>query len=270
MAASGVNFRSANPSRAFRVRRPWFRELLLKRKLAASFALVIEATSEVVQKRTTLLSAAFLPIAGIFLVNAIAVDVAPSAYSQIMAVFLMLPLYALFATVVHRVVLLGEHSLPNRWGIFWTERETRFLGWLIGIWFLYFALSLPTGLILVVFSEGFAGWNVTWVATILSYILVAYFQGRFSLVLPATAVDERSNFRESWAMSRGKGMMIAMALVIPAMILIPVEWVLYGAVDDAFRPIMDLGWMLLSLPVFAVEIAIISLAFSKLSFQNRR
>ena len=71
-------------------------------------------------------------------------------------------------------------------------------------------------------------------------------------------------------MSRGKGMMIAMALVIPAMILIPIEWALYGAVDDAFRPVMDLVWMILVFPIFAVEIAIISLAFDKLSFQDRR
>jgi hypothetical protein len=240
----------------------------LKRKLAASFALVVEAINEVVRKRSTLFAAAFLPVVGIFLVNAISADFARFGNVQFVLVLLVLPLYAVFATVVHRVVLLGEHSLPNRWGIFWTERETRFLGWLIGIWFLYFALSLPTGLIILVFSEAFTGWNVAWIATILSYIVVAYFEGRFSLVLPATAIDKRSNFKESWAMSRGKGMIIAVALVIPAMILIPIEWVLYGTVDGAFRPVMDLVWMLLVLPIFAVEIAIISLAFGKLSFQD--
>lgn len=242
----------------------------MKGQLAASFALVVEAISEVVRKRIKLLGAAFLPIAGIFLIDALSAEMTRSVLSQLLLQLITLPLYALFATVVHRVVLLGEDSLPNRWGIFWSERETRFLGWLIGIWFLYFALSLPTAILALVFSERITGWNVAWVATILTYILVAYFQGRFSLVLPATAIDRRSNFRESWAMSRGKGMVIAMALVIPAMILIPVEWALYGAVDDTFRPIADLVWMLLVFPIFAVEIAIISLAFDKLSFQGKR
>ncbi len=242
----------------------------LKGQLTASFALVVEAISEVVRKRLTLLGAAFLPIAGIFLIDALSAEMTRSVISQLLLQLTTLPLYALFAIVVHRVVLLGEDSLPNRWGIFWTERETRFLGWLIGIWLLYFALSLPTAILGLVFSKRMSGWNVAWVATILSYILVAYFQGRFSLVLPATAIDRRSNFRESWAMSRGKGMIIAMALVIPAMILIPIEWALYGAVDDTFRPIADLVWMLLVLPIFAVEIAIISLAFDKLSYQGRR
>lgn len=242
----------------------------MKRKLAASFALVVEAINEVVRKRTTLVGAAFLPIAGIFFVNALAAELSLSGFSQIALVLTTVPLYALFATVVHRVVLLGEHSLPNRWGIFWTERETRFLGWFIGICLLYFALFLPTGLMSIAFSEDIAGSNVAWVATILSYILVAYFEGRFSLVLPATAVDRRSSFKESWGMSRGKGMIIAVALVIPAMILIPIEWALYGAVDDAIWPLMDLIWMLLVIPIFAVEIAIISLAFDKLSLQDRR
>ena len=242
----------------------------MKRDLAASFALVAEAISEVVRKRITLLGAAFLPIAGIFLIDTLAAEMTRSVLSQLLLQLTTLPLYALFAIVVHRVVLLGEDSLPDRWGIFWTDRETRFLGWLTGIWFLYFALSLPTAVLARVFSEETTGWNVAWVATILSYILIAYFHGRFSLVLPATAIDGRSNFRESWAMSRGKGMIIAMALVIPAMILIPIEWALYGAVDDTFRPIADLVWMLLVLPIFAVEIAIISLAFDKLSFQGKR
>lgn len=242
----------------------------MKQKFAASIALVVEATNEVIRRRAALVGAAFLPIAGIFLINALSAAISPSGVSQIVFVLATLPLYALFATVVHRVVLLGERSLPNRYGIFWTERETRFLGWFIGIWFLYFALSLPTLVISLVFSEVFTDWNVAWVATLLSYMLVAYFEGRFSLVLPATAIDRRSNFKESWAMSRGRGMLIAVALVIPAVILIPIEWALYGVVNDAVRPIVDLIWMFLVLPIFAVEIAIISLAFDKLSFQDRR
>ena len=240
----------------------------MKRKLAASIALVVEATNEVVQKRTTLIGAAFLPMVGIFLIDAISAEMSLSGFSQFSIALTTLPFYTLFATVVHRVVLLGEESLPNRWGIFWTEREFRFLGWLIGIWLLYFALSLPMGLIAIASFEVFGFWNLTWVATFVSYLVVAYFEGRISLVLPATATDRRSSFRESWAMSRGKGIVIAVALVLPAMILIPIEWALYAVVDDAYRRITDLVWTLLVLPILAVDVAIISLAFDKLSFRD--
>lgn len=237
-------------------------------KLAASFALVVEAINEVVRKRKTLLAAAFLPIVGIVMVSTLSADLALSGIFAIMLLVVTLPLYVLFATVIHRVVLLGEHSLPSRWGIFWTERETRFLGWLIGVMFLYFAVSLPATLIILLFSGVFTGWDVAWIATFLSYLVVAYFEGRFTLVLPATATDKQSSFRDSWAMTRGKGMMIAVALVIPTMILMPVEWVLYETTDEAVEPIIDLVWMLLFLPVFAVQVAIISLAYGKLSSQD--
>lgn len=242
----------------------------MKRKLVASFALVAEATTEVVRKRSALFGAAFLPIVGILLVDALSAEIAPSPIAQILLALVVLPLYAVLATTIHRVVLLGERSLPNRWGIFWTERETRFLGWLIGIWFLYFALALPTGLIFVAFSQVFTGWNLTWIATIISYIVAAYFGGRFSLVLPATAIDRRSDFREAWAMSRGKGMLIAIALVVPTMILIPVEIALYGADGGELSPIADLAWLIIVFPIFVIEIAIISLAYDNLAFQDRR
>ena len=237
----------------------------MRGKLAASFALVAEAAIAVVQKKTALICGTFLPVVGILLVTALSAEIPPSLFSRISLVLVVLPFYALFATVVHRVVLLGEDSLPNRWGMFWTNRETRFTGWLIGIWFLYFALSLPTGIIYLGLSGVFAGWNVYWIGTILSYMVVAYFEGRFSLVLPATAIDKRSNFRDSWAMSRGKGIIIAVALVLPAMILIPIESVMYGAIDESLSPIADLFLVLLIFPIFAVEIAIVSLAYDKLA-----
>lgn len=241
----------------------------MKRKLAASLGLVAEAIGEVVSKRSFIFGAAFLPMAGIIVAHSVFAGVTQSTSSYLALLLITLPLYVLFATVVHRVVLLGEPSLPNRMGMFWTERETRFLGWLIGVLFLYFALSLPNAMLYFAFSEDIIGWDSAWIATILGYILIAYFQGRFSLVLPATATDRRLDFRESWAMSRGKGMMIAIALVLPAMIPIPIEWALYGVLGDSFRPIADLLWILLTLPILAVEVAIISLVFDKLSFQGR-
>lgn len=240
-------------------------------KLVASFALVAEAISEVVRRKQALIGAAFFPIICILLFGTLTAEIAPSSVTvQLLLSLVPLPLYAVFATVVHRVVLLGEHSLPNRWGIFWTERETRFTGWLFGIWLLFAALALPGALIRLLFSPGEDGMDVSWIGTILSYILVAYFYGRFGLVMPATAVDRRSDFKQAWAMSRGKGMMIAMALVLPAMILIPVEWALYGTLNESLWPIADLIWLVIALPVFVIEIAIISLAYSKLALMGGR
>lgn len=211
-----------------------------------------------------------LPALGILLISALSEELTAYPVAQLLLALALLPFYVIFATACHRVVLLGENSIPNRWGMFWTERETRFLGWLVGILFLYFALSLPTGLILSLFSEVVAGWNTAWVATSISYVVVAYFEGRFSLVLPATAIDKRSDFKKSWAMSRGKGMLIAIALVIPALITVPLEIVLYDKMGRELSPLADLIWLVLVLPIVAIEIAIISLAYNKLTSQDER
>ena len=235
-------------------------------KLLASFELVADAISEVVARRVALIVAALPPMICILLLDIVTAQVAPTS---VLVYFLFslaaLPLYAVFATVVHRVVLLGEHSLPNPWGLFWTERETRFLGWLFGIWLLYAALALPQAIINLLFSPAEDGVDIGWIGTILSYIVIAYFYGRFALVLPATAVDRRSDFRDSWNISRGNGLTIAMALVIPAMIMIPVEWALYGALDESLWLAADVVWLVIALPVFAIEIAIISIAYRKLA-----
>ena len=239
----------------------------MKGKLAASFELIGEAISEVVRRRVALIAAAFPPMICLLLYDLLTAEIASaSVLTYLLFSLLALPLYAVFATVVHRVILLGEHSLPHPWGLFWTERETRFLGWLFGIWLLYAALAIPQGFIRALFSPTEDGMDLAWIGTILSYIVVAYFYGRFALVLPATAVDRRSDFRHSWYMSRGHGMTIAMALVLPAMILIPVEWALYGTIDESLWPAADVVWLVIALPVFAIEIAILSLAYSKLVF----
>ncbi|MGI9238686.1 MAG: hypothetical protein ACR2QZ_14910 [Woeseiaceae bacterium] len=242
----------------------------MKHTFVASFALVGEATREVYRKRAALLSALLIPTVGLLLIDAFSTALKPHPVAPIFLALAYLPCYAIFATVCHRLVLLGENSLPHRWGMFWTERETRFLGWFIGIWFLYFGLSLPMGIIALFFSSMDVGWNTTWIASFVTYVVVAYFEGRFSLVLPATAIDKRSDFKESWRISRGKGMLIAIALVIPVMILIPLETLLYDTGVDELSPIADLVWLLISLPIFVIEIAIISLAYDKLASQDRR
>lgn len=242
----------------------------MKYILPASFALVGEAAREVYRQRGPLLGALLFPTVGLLLIGAVSTAFAMSPVAQTLLALAYFPFYVIFATSCHRLVLLGENSLPHRWGVFWTERETRFLGWLIGVWFLYFGLALPIGLVFSFLSNMAVDWDTTWIASFVSYFVVAYFQGRFSLVLPATAVDKRSDFKTSWAMSRGKGVLIAIALVIPAMLLIPIETLLYGAGADEVSPIADLAWLLVALPIFAVEIAIISLAYDKLASQDGR
>ena len=49
----------------------------------------------------------------------------------------------LIAISCHRLVILGVDSLPSAWGLFWSGRETRFLGWMFLIVFSLSAVVLP-------------------------------------------------------------------------------------------------------------------------------
>ena len=62
--------------------------------------------------------------------------------------------------------------------------------------------------------------------------------------------------------------MIAIALVIPTLALIPLELVLFTSLDESFSVLADLIWLVVAMPVFAIEVAIISLAYGKLAPQD--
>ena len=237
----------------------------MRRKILASLLLIGEATLVVVRQLPVLFYAGFLPIVAIFMLSAITLPVKHIIGLRIVLALAALPFYVMFATTVHRVVILGRNGLPSRSGIFWTERETRFLGWFIGLWFVYFAVALSVGLVLYGLTSIASGTTLSWLALFLTYFVAAYYQGRLGLVLPATAVDKHLDYTQAWDISRGKGIMIAIAIFVPGMLLVAAEYVLAAGTDEALSPFVDFIWTLLTIPVFAIEIAIISRAYVKLT-----
>ena len=240
------------------------------RNYEATLALLADAIAEIVRHRRTIIRAAFLPFAGLVLLDVLRSNENLTEPARYFFLAMTFPLWTMFATTVHRVILLGDDYLPSRFGLFWSERETRFLGWLIGLTVLYIATGLPVGILLTAIVSIAPGIDVYWLTLLLNYMVFSYFQGRFGLVLPATATDCRSNYKDAWAMSRGSGMIIATALLVPWMLLIPLEYVVYGPVDDRFLLLADIIWLVLVLPIYAVEVAILSLAFAKLDPQGPR
>jgi len=63
--------------------------------------------------------------------------------------------YTLFAVTCHRIVLLGETSVPKYGLLSWTSRETRFFGWLFVLFF--YALLIVGPVLLVTFGAVFLG-----------------------------------------------------------------------------------------------------------------
>ena len=124
----------------------------------------------------------------------------------------------LIAISCHRLVILGVGSLPSAWGLFWSRRETRFLGWsaLIGgiawVLLLVAAFSLEYG--------------VPSLFNVMLFFLIpyaVYVVPRLSLVLPATAIGQRPTLKGSWRLSRSNGWRLALVMLLPSLVLIPLS-----------------------------------------------
>ena len=169
-------------------------------------------------------------------------------------------LYVLFGMSCHRIILLGEGSLPNRFGIYWTMRETRFMGWVMLVGLIYMLLMFPFQLATVYLPPHSVHWSVAWY---LPLLLATYVDGRVSMVLPATAVGERSSIGESWRLTRSKGLHIMAALVIVAvatdLVAMGTRYLLQHLEQTAL-----LASRVISFPLVAVAVGILSVTYREL------
>ena len=126
------------------------------------------------------------------------------------------PFYVLFAVVCHRSVILGGSSLPNRFGLFWSARETGFLGWTIAIMVVTWLLGI--GVVLLALFSPFP----EFVTLLLVWLALAYLYVRLAMVFPATAVDDEASFDRAWSLTYGNGLriMFVIALSVAPVILV--------------------------------------------------
>lgn len=174
--------------------------------------------------------------------------------------------YALYAVSCHRIVLLGADSLPNRWGVYWTARELRFVGWSVAIALLAFLAALPFLLILTLLSTTTPLALVDaapWLAWGIVYSPVAYVAARASLALPEVAVDGRPGFEQSWALSRGNGWRLTIALSIPGLLLYGLGELAGSVLDDPDGTIRSFLASLSLCLLGAVEVIVLSVAYRR-------
>lgn len=220
-----------------------------------------EAISEVYEKREPLLRALTLPAALMVVLTGLYLRAGSDIEAHWFVYGVWLLIYAVFAVSCHRIILLGDDSLPNPYGLYWSMRETRFLGWFILIIIIYTLLSLPLTIAAALLPGWLQSMQLSWYLPI---FLTAYFEGRISMVLPATAVDKRSSISHSWRMTRGYGVIIAIALfavaVVMDLIIITTNYVLPDSPQLA-KVVSDV----LGFPLVAVAVGVLSVTYRELA-----
>ena len=168
--------------------------------------------------------------------------------------------YTLLAVRVHRMVLTGGGA--NQDWLRWTRRETRFLGWLVVVYFYWTLILVP-----IVAGVGVAS-DFTWVshgvwwdslAITLATVPGAYVFVRLVFLLPATAIDQKRNLRWAWAFSQGNGWrLVSLLWVLPMFIsLIVPNW-------ESSNPAYFVAWEMAYGVVTVLEVALLSVAFKTL------
>lgn len=177
---------------------------------------------------------------------------------------LSVPFFVLFATNCHRVILMGQDSLPNRFGLYWSYNETRFLGWTFVLGLIAGLVALPVHFIPGILLEFDYYEYSLWIFTYLGMVVSTYFDGRLGLVLPATAVGDRMSLGESWHTTKPVGWAIFFALVIPIAITDLAEYLLFSQLITSKSLVTYFFRNILFYPLIAIGVAIVTVVYRDL------
>lgn len=179
---------------------------------------------------------------------------------------LYLALFTLFAVTCHRLVLLDSHSVASSVVPRWSWRETRFALFIVAVGL----ISLITVSVLVTLLHNMflrhatpelSSTVVSWIQNA-SSIPMLYLFTRFSLVFPATAIDQRMTLQSSWALTRNNSWRLFVVVAV-------LPWIISHAVGLLYRGEASVLEIVLltcfSFVLMAVEVAALSLSFRELT-----
>jgi len=171
------------------------------------------ALSVLVGRRSYALRTASIPAAICLILAPTASHLTPGA--GLLALFLSLLASVSAAVAIHRVMLLSPTDCESGPLFTFGVREARFFGASIGVG----VLSVPGMILSAPLFFGLrqlAGDPTPSSLSLLVAVPAAYMCARFSLVLPATALDRSASYIQSWRDSYQSGLGLTLALMIPS------------------------------------------------------
>ncbi len=175
---------------------------------------------------------------------------------------------ATFAVSCHRIILLGENTLPNQWGLFWGRREWKFFLWVLVLAVPAFVVS---GVLVTTVSSNwpvleplfiqffkFSTLNRA-VISLVNVLMIA----SFGLVLPAIAIGERASLKVAWKLAYGNILRLITVIAIP-MLALEGLWRLYALVEVE-GPVLTRVFQFLLIMLGAFEVIILSESYRKLA-----
>ena len=202
----------------------------------------------------TLIKAGLIPFLILVLLGVVSEEFSGTVLVQLITWALALPFVALWAIAVHRTVLLGPDSLASPWSLTWSDRESSFVVWLI----IFTVLGYAAGLAFLAVA-----WMLPeiWMIVLAAVIFGLWLEARFSMVLPATALDRSMRLSQSWYLTSGNDISLMIVLGLPFLLLAGIMALLTAAFGDSLTIIIVVVFPLLALLTAAVQIAVLSLSY---------
>jgi hypothetical protein len=175
--------------------------------------------------------------------------------------------YGLFIMTCHRIFLLGDDSVP-RYGIWqFSYRELQFFGWLIAMYAMYFLTFTPMFVVnWVTIQIPDVDW-LRFMSTPLSLgvaFYAMYVLARFSVLVPAAALEHRPTIKGAWRLTRGEGIRLFVLVILLPIILNALINRL--PISEGYQAISYILYNLLWMIVLCFEVAMLSLAYRELSY----
>jgi hypothetical protein len=186
-------------------------------------ACVLETWGELRKKWLALVTALFLPAVALSAIETTHLGLSDAFPYNLFLWCVTAPFYTLFAVICHRIVILGPGSLPNAFGIFWSRRETGFLGWTILIIVLNWGFALLAALLYFAIPTHVLGMRIPWFPVAVLLITGYYLYMRISMILPATAVDQATSLVDAWYLTLGNGirlMLVTLLSTLPFVLVV--------------------------------------------------
>lgn len=177
--------------------------------------------------------------------------------------------YAIYAINIHRLVILGPHSIPPRGIKMWTNRELQYIFLFLFLCFLFTMIYLVSQLLYIVFFHPSLN-GLSFTPNIIEQGLLSlpglYLCARFALVLNACAIDKEADFKQSWDVTKGNAWnMVIIMLSFPIIVLLFSQFLPLG--EDFYQISWLKALFLLSLINFLliVQITALSLFYRELN-----
>lgn len=158
-----------------------------------------------------------------------------------LALILNYLVYISVAITTHRILILGETSVPT-WGIYKpTKREGTFLVNAILIGLILIAISIPVFLLAMPFKST----GIIMGSILILFVFVIVFS-RLSLVFPMVSIDKEATLKDSWNFTKNYKLLVFVTVILFPILFTLVFGVVYGIAIEFLNRITGLNLFFLT------------------------